>query len=361
MRRILGILVAILAPILGCSGPAVGMTSSDKGRNTEESVKRGDDKYDMWLKTLEGEIKRYTEIIRLQPNSLDAYHRRGTIKYIMGDIEGAIKDYDEVVRINPDHPEPYCIRGITKRDKGDLEGAIKDLDECIRLRPIDRYAFLNRGIAKAAKGDLEGAIRDYDEAIRLHLKYLNQLKDHGIAVQANDEEERPNQKSSELDRPEMMGFARGYAARGMAKALVGDRESGKADLEKVIDFVKFTKAERQYARCVIWFVEFGGDRGRLEKYAEGTDWISHVVRFYLGRTTSEQLLVEARKAGMIHREQELTCEAYTYMGLLAERKGDMKAARASYEACVATGIIKNDEYIWSKVRFAALSNINDKK
>jgi len=66
-------------------------------------------------------------------------------KYEYGDYAGAITDYSEVLRLNPDDLEAYIFRGIARAHQGDLAGGIADCTAAIRLNPNQRDGYMSRG------------------------------------------------------------------------------------------------------------------------------------------------------------------------------------------------------------------------
>jgi hypothetical protein len=76
------------------------------------------------------------------------------------------------------------------------------------------------------------------------------------------------------------------------------------------------------------------------------------VRFFVGRTTRDELLAEVPRTTYGDAQQRL-CLAHCYVGLKAERDGDQVLARESYSACVATGLVSFIEHAWAKARLEA--------
>jgi tetratricopeptide (TPR) repeat protein len=349
------VLAAItLALVPGMSLPARGQSADDLSKEGTVKIQRGD---------FDGAIKDFNEAIRLNPNDPTFYILRARAKHFKNDFDGVIKDFDEVIRIEPDMPYAYLYRGNAKIERADIDGAIKDFDVAIRLIPNDPEGYLCRGRAKhmiSKRRDLDGSIKDFNEAIRLKHDNPYAYKLRGITKQdkgnldgaIKDFDEAIRLKS---DDPEM------YRSRGMAKGLVGDRGSAQSD------FAKAAALDPQDAELALWLVGFGGDNKTLEKFAGGKTWISSVVHFYLGRMTRDRLLDDARKGGDASVDgvgvrvigpgvvEDTLCEAHGFIGLLAEKEGDARLARASYEASVATGAKDNLMYAWAKARLAAIS------
>ena len=112
-------------------------------------------------------IKGYDEAIRLNPQSAEAYYKRGVVYHSLGHFEQAIADYDEVIRLNPEYAEAYINRGSACYELGQFEQVIKNYDEVIRLNPKDAGAYYNRGLAYKEQGKKARAITDLEKFITL--------------------------------------------------------------------------------------------------------------------------------------------------------------------------------------------------
>jgi tetratricopeptide (TPR) repeat protein len=113
-------------------------------------------------------IENFTEAIRLNPQTSEAYAARGNVYYFKKDYELAIKDYSEVIRINPLVPDFYLVRGVIYVIQKNYESALKDYNEAIRLKPDHETAYFLRGEMHFTRKDYQLAVDDYSEAIRLN-------------------------------------------------------------------------------------------------------------------------------------------------------------------------------------------------
>ncbi|MDE0681477.1 MAG: tetratricopeptide repeat protein, partial [Candidatus Poribacteria bacterium] len=87
-------------------------------------------------------IANLDETIRLNPEFIRAYLKRGDAKSALGDHEGAISDYDKVIELDPEYVDVYNHRGAAKWKLDDHKGAINDYDRAIELNPkhVDAYS-----------------------------------------------------------------------------------------------------------------------------------------------------------------------------------------------------------------------------
>ena len=171
-------------------------TVTEKDLTAQEWFERGFNASDP-----NGQVRFYSEAIRLKPDYADAFVKRGNAYFTAGDIEGALKDYGEAIRLKPDCAAAFYNRGVALYDRGEVEGSLQaygeairlkldlvnrltargmvraesidlerevpHLSQIIRLKPAYALAFHWRALLREARGDLEGAAQDYSEAIRL--------------------------------------------------------------------------------------------------------------------------------------------------------------------------------------------------
>ena len=112
-------------------------------------------------------IKDYDETIRLNPQSAEAYYKRGFIYQNLGQGERAIDDFNKAIRINPQFAKAYSNRAYAYLNKGHYGQAIADCTRAIKLDPNDAIARLNRGVAYKLQGNKAEATADFEKAITL--------------------------------------------------------------------------------------------------------------------------------------------------------------------------------------------------
>ena len=109
----------------------------------------------------------FSEVIRLDPGSADAYRRRGGAYLSQRDQDRAIADFTESIRLNPTDAGVFYNRGLAFFRKTDYDRALTDFDEAIRLNPSFAIAYLARGMTYGKKGDDAKAKTDRQKAIEL--------------------------------------------------------------------------------------------------------------------------------------------------------------------------------------------------
>jgi len=78
-------------------------------------------------------IAAFTEAIRLNPKSAQAYYNRGKSYALMGGLENAIADCSEAVRLDPKLAVAYQCRGFVSPRKGENIKAEEDFTRAKKL------------------------------------------------------------------------------------------------------------------------------------------------------------------------------------------------------------------------------------
>lgn len=130
---------------------------------------------------IENAIEDFTESLRIEPNSAQAYYNRGLAHSQLGNLKQALEDYNFALELNQNYAEAYNNRGNARCQLGELEKAIADLNKALELNPNYSDAYYHRGLALAEKGDINGAIADYNKALELNRYYGKAYNYRGLA------------------------------------------------------------------------------------------------------------------------------------------------------------------------------------
>lgn len=112
-------------------------------------------------------IERFTEVLRLDDDHLNAYLQRGFCHSLNKDYQAAVKDFTAVIARKQDHLWAFTSRGSAYLRMGEPQLALKDFDAVLALDARNEEAFNNRGWAHKALGDLDAACRDWKASQRL--------------------------------------------------------------------------------------------------------------------------------------------------------------------------------------------------
>jgi tetratricopeptide (TPR) repeat protein len=124
----------------------------------------------------------FSESVRYDPKSADAYTGRGNAYRGLKLFEQAVADHTEAIRLRPDFATSYNNRANAWSDLKDTAHALADYDIAIKLNPNYASAYYNRGNLRLDTGDKDGAIADYQQAVKLNPNFkaaaeaLNEVK-----------------------------------------------------------------------------------------------------------------------------------------------------------------------------------------
>ncbi|MDR2152972.1 MAG: tetratricopeptide repeat protein [Helicobacteraceae bacterium] len=92
---------------------------------------------------------------------------RGVATYEQGNLQEAIKQYTQAIKIDPNSAQAYNNRGIAYGKLGDYGKAIADFTQAIKIDPKYATAYNNRAVAYAFLNDLKNATKDARKACEL--------------------------------------------------------------------------------------------------------------------------------------------------------------------------------------------------
>ncbi|WP_013325421.1 tetratricopeptide repeat protein [Gloeothece verrucosa] len=114
----------------GSSTQLISQAASTEDR-LEDRLVEGMDKG--MLGDYQGAIEDFTEVIRLYPNSAEAYYNRGIAYSKLGNSGAAMADYNKAVELNPNLAEAYVDRAQIYSGLGKTSDALKDLKRAADL------------------------------------------------------------------------------------------------------------------------------------------------------------------------------------------------------------------------------------
>jgi len=179
-------------------------------------------------------IERLNRVIRLKPDTYQAFFFRGIAKFGLGDYTGAIDDFSEVIRHNPFLPDAYHYRGVAKNALNDFNSALNDYDKAASMDINNPGILTSRGLTKISIRNYSAAIEDFNKAIHLN--------------------------STIVDI---------YLYRAVAKAGLKDYESAISDCNYAISLSQFNNLP---------FIRRGLIKYELEKYTEAIIDYNHALK-----------------------------------------------------------------------------------
>jgi serine/threonine protein kinase len=175
----------------------------------------------------------YTQDIKKNPNSYEAYMGRADAKYASGDYKGSIADYNQTIKLKPDYGDAYGNRGNSWYELGEKRKAMADYSKAIELNPDDQPAYSNRGFLRNELGEYQSAIKDFDQSIKLNADDSNSyrgrsdakssVKDYHGALE--DAEQAIKLKNDDPNA---------YISRGNARFWLDDKQNSLQDYKKAV-------------------------------------------------------------------------------------------------------------------------------
>jgi tetratricopeptide (TPR) repeat protein len=112
-------------------------------------------------------IKYCTEIIRLKPDSSDAFHKRAGIFEAAAEYDKAVADYTSLLGMESDKEPLYMARAGDYTQLKSYRKALADYEKVIKLNPASTDAYWKCGDIYYALGDARNCIINYNTAGQL--------------------------------------------------------------------------------------------------------------------------------------------------------------------------------------------------
>jgi tetratricopeptide (TPR) repeat protein/plastocyanin/sugar lactone lactonase YvrE len=116
-------------------------------------------------------IECYDRAIEVDPNLVDAWHKKGNAFYNKENYDEAIRCYDRASLINPNHFDSWYKKGLTYKKKKNHDEALKSYDRAIEIRANRSNVWYEKGLSLAYLNKYEEAIKCYDNAIEFNPKH----------------------------------------------------------------------------------------------------------------------------------------------------------------------------------------------
>ena len=202
MRRLTAITLLVLtaALVIACGG------SPEEGGAEKEAVRPGESPEDA--------IARLTEAIQEDDRDIRALNSRGRVYYGLGRYDKAVEDFGEAVfwqqhavsqggsrMTEQEFAELFRDLGLAQFKMGDYDSAIDSFGNGIAADRRNPQLFYDRGLVELTRGNYRAAILTdgFDAAIKLDAEFTD-----------------------------------AYAKRGIARAMLGENEDARQDIDKAV-------------------------------------------------------------------------------------------------------------------------------
>ena len=122
----------------GMFGLAAPLNGQDAVKSTDPAVAEIDVLTRQLLKSAELDRERCTAELKLKPDNVDLYSRRGDANFILGDFAAAVVDYDRMAELDPALDESHWRRGIAYFYAGRFPDAAGQFERYHSFDDVDR-------------------------------------------------------------------------------------------------------------------------------------------------------------------------------------------------------------------------------
>jgi DNA-binding SARP family transcriptional activator len=112
-------------------------------------------------------IKCFTEALKLDPDLVDAYEKRGLLYYFQEKYDKVIQDFQRYIKLAPADSDGYRMLGMAFLKSEIYQPAIHNFTRTINIDPDIAFAYANRAEAYRLIGKYKEAIHDSTKAIEI--------------------------------------------------------------------------------------------------------------------------------------------------------------------------------------------------
>lgn len=171
VRTSLCVIIAVLALALGGLG---GYLLAPKGNDGSFKTPIAQEDFGNLPqnKQIFDAILSYENIIKEDPNNVDALVTLGHLYFDTNQPAQAISSYEKALEINPDLPDVWVDCGVMYRNQGKFDVAIKYMDKALELNSEHQFALFNSGVI--LHNDLKddpGAFERWEKLLKINPEF----------------------------------------------------------------------------------------------------------------------------------------------------------------------------------------------
>lgn len=137
----------------------------------------------------EGAVKLISQALALNPHYADAYNNLGNVLATMARFDEAATAYHRTIELAPSNLSAHCNLGIMLRRSGQFQAAVAACQRALALNPKLAEVQLNLGKALVALERYEEAVVAHYEAIHLRPSYASAYRSLGMLLYRLDRKE----------------------------------------------------------------------------------------------------------------------------------------------------------------------------
>jgi len=85
-------------------------------------------------------LEAFTSLIEIAPDYAEAWNKRATVRYMMGDFAGSLADIERTLKLEPRHFGALAGLGLILTEMDQLEGAIRAYERALKVNPFSAGA-----------------------------------------------------------------------------------------------------------------------------------------------------------------------------------------------------------------------------
>ena len=190
----------------------------------------------------------YTEILRNQPEHVDALHFLGLIAMQTKNFPKAVELIDKAIAVAPDFAEAYYNRGVALQELKQLDAAVASYDNAITFKPDFAAAYSNRGVVLQELKQLDAALASWDKAIAIKPDYAEAYSNRGNVLR---DLKQLDAAVASYDKAIAQEFAEANWNKSLTLLLAGDFKNGWVSHEWRWKCASFTTPRRNF-RQPLW-------------------------------------------------------------------------------------------------------------
>lgn len=149
--------------------------------NARSSAKRALGNYEEALIDIEMALSIAYKSDDASYQTANLYNNRGILRQIREEWNLSIEDFTQALNHQPEFIEAYNNRAMSYYFLDQSQLALDDFEKAIQFNPHKSMIYGNRGLVLKKLGNLSGAIKDYNEAIRLNNRGAVHYMHRGMA------------------------------------------------------------------------------------------------------------------------------------------------------------------------------------
>ena len=124
----------------------------------------------------------YEEILRKNPNYINAYNNLGILFNQLGEYKKSINCYEKIIQIQPNNAAAHNNLGFVLNQLDELEKAMKFFEKAIQIEPNYADAFYNLGNIHKQLRNYQKAINYYKKTIAINSNYVGAYNSLGTLL-----------------------------------------------------------------------------------------------------------------------------------------------------------------------------------